>query len=63
MPPVLMTFNEMREKFFPHFENWINELVGRKGVSLQVQKHRAVAAVIGAAYRLRLDYQTLNEKQ
>jgi hypothetical protein len=63
MPPVLMTFNEMRDKFFPHFENWINELVGRKGVSLQVQKHRTVAAVIDASYRLGLAYTRLDEQQ
>jgi hypothetical protein len=63
MPPVLMTFNEMRDNCFPHFENWINELVGRKGVSFQVQKHRTVAAVIGAAYRLELDCTRLNEQQ
>jgi Protein of unknown function DUF262 len=63
MPPVLMTFDEMRDSFFPHFELWINKLIGQKGTSLQVQKHRTVAAVIGAAYRKHVDYTKLNEQQ
>jgi hypothetical protein len=63
MPPVLMTFNEMRDKFFPHFEDWINQLIGRQGVSLQVQKHRTVAVIIGAAYRAGVDCSRLNEQQ
>ena len=63
MPPVLMTFDEMRNSFFPHFEDWINLLVGQKGVSLQLQKHRTVSAVIGAAYRGKVDPHKLNEQQ
>jgi hypothetical protein len=63
MPPVLMKFEEMRDSFFPHFENWINLLVGQKGVSLQLQKHRTVAAVIGAAYRRKVNPNNLNEQQ
>jgi hypothetical protein len=63
MPPVLMKFDEMRDSFFPHFEDWINLLIGRKGVSLQLQKHRTVAAVIGAAYRRKVEPNKLNEQQ
>ena len=63
MPPVLMTFDEVRDKFFPHFEDWINLLIGQKGVSLQLQKHRTVAAIIGAAYRGHVDLNSLNEQQ
>lgn len=63
MPPVLMTFDEMRDSFFPHFERWISQLVGQKGVSLPVTKHRIVAAVIGAAYRGQVDPARLNEQQ
>jgi hypothetical protein len=63
MPPVLMTFEEIRDKFFPHFELWINELIGQKGVSIQLQKHRTVASVIGAAYRRNIDAAKLTEQQ
>jgi len=54
-PPPLMTFDEMRDKFFPHFERWIDLLVGQKGTSLPVTKHRIVASLIGAAYKTQVD--------
>ncbi len=63
MPPVLITYEEMRDTFFPHFEQWIKLLIGQKGVSLQVQKHRIVAAVIGAAYRAKIEWNKLTEQQ
>jgi hypothetical protein len=63
MPSNLMTFDEMRDSFFPHFERWISHLVGQKGVSLPVTKHRIVAAVIGAAYPGQVDPARLNEQQ
>jgi hypothetical protein len=62
-PPVLMTYDEMRDSFFPYFEKWINQLIGQKGLSLPLQKHRTVAAVIGAAYRGAIDPNTLIEQQ
>lgn len=62
-PPVLMTFAEMRDRFFPYFELWIGYLLGEKGNSLPVSKHRIVSAVIGAAYRLGVDPGTLTEQQ
>jgi Protein of unknown function DUF262 len=62
-PPALMTFDEMRDSFFPHFEHWIKKILGEKGVSLPVTKHRIVAAVIGASYRGQVDPARLNELQ
>ena len=62
-PPVLMTFQEMRAEFFPYFEQWIDLLLGQKGISLPVSKHRIVAASIGAAYKAKVDPQTLTERQ
>ena len=58
-----MPFNEMRDAFFPHFAIWINLLIGQKGVSLPITKHRTVAAVIGAAYRAKIKQETLNEQK
>jgi hypothetical protein len=48
--PLLMTSEEMRERFFPHFQKWIDFLLRRSASSLPVTKHRVVACVIGAAY-------------
>lgn len=62
-PAILMTLDEMKEQFFPHFENWIRVLVGQKGSTLPVAKHRTVAAVIGAAYSMNLDLRQLTEQQ
>ena len=62
-PPVLMTFQEVRDGFFPYFESWIDLLLGQKGTSLPVSKHRIVAALIGAAYKTKVDPKTLTEQQ
>jgi hypothetical protein len=63
MPPVLMTFEEMRDRFFPYFERWIELLLGRKGPSLAVSKHRIVASIIGGAYCAKLSPMDLSEQQ
>src|SRR5207249_4975917 len=52
IPPVLMPFEEIKDSFFPVFQRWMGLFLGEKMTSLQVTKHRIVAAVIGAAYRL-----------
>jgi hypothetical protein len=62
-PPILMTLDEMRDSFFPHFERWLKLLVGQKGPSLPVWKHRIVAALIGAAYTKHVDPTRLDEQQ
>ena len=63
MPPVLMTFDQMRDSFFPNFERWILLLLGQKGPSLPVTKHRTVAVLIGAAYRAGVDPTKFTEQQ
>lgn len=63
IPPVLMTFSEMRDKFFPYFQRWIDLLLGEKGSSLHVTKHRIVAALIGAAYKSQVDPNSFTEQQ
>lgn len=50
-PPVLFTAHDLRQSFFPYFAYWIAEL-GAKGPSLDVRKHRTVASIIGASYRM-----------
>jgi hypothetical protein len=62
-PALLITFDEMRDSFFPYFANWIKLLIGQKGPSIEVTKHRTVAAVIGAAYRANIDAAALNEQR
>lgn len=51
-PALLMSGDEIAGKFFPHFQSWFGVLIGRKGISLPVSKHRIVASLIGAAYRV-----------
>lgn len=63
IPPALMTLEEMRHKFFPHFQRWVGLLVGQKGPSLPVSKHRIVSAIIGAAYKANVDPSKLSEQQ
>jgi hypothetical protein len=58
-----MTFEEMRDKFFPYFENWIDLLVGQKGPSLPVTKHRIVATLIGAAYKKQVEVKGITPQQ
>ena len=63
VPPILMTLAEMTEKFFPYFESWIKILVGVKGSTLPVTKHRTVAAIIGAAYSKNIDLKKLSDQE
>jgi hypothetical protein len=63
MPPVLMPLKEMRDQFFPHFEQWVGLFLGQKGPNLPVSKHRIVAAIIGAAYKARVDPTNFSEQQ
>lgn len=63
IPPILMTLEEMRDRFFPYFQDWVDKLLGEKGTSLNVTKHRTVAALIGAAYANDVDLHKLNEQQ
>ncbi|HXP85295.1 MAG TPA: DUF262 domain-containing protein [Bryobacteraceae bacterium] len=48
--PLLMQMEEMREKFFPFFQKWVDFLLRRAGSSIPVTRHRIVGTVIGAAY-------------
>lgn len=63
IPPALMPYSEMNDRFFPTFENWIGYILGQKGINLPVTKHRIVAGVIGAAYALSVDPAKLDEQQ
>ena len=63
MPPALMPYTEMKDEFFPMFEEWYNYLLGRMGTSLPIAKHRSISAVIGAAYACSLSPSDLNEQQ
>lgn len=63
LPSALMPYWEMRDRFFPAFENWIGDFLGQKGSSLPVTKHRTLCAVIGAAYELSLNSSDLDKQQ
>lgn len=63
IPPVLMTFAEMKDRYFPHFERWVELLLGEKGPSLPVIKYRIVSALIGAAYKVQANADSLTEQQ
>ena len=63
IPPVLMTLSELRDSFFPYFEKWVGLLLGQKGPSIAVSKHRIVAAIIGAAFNSKVDPTTLVDQQ
>jgi hypothetical protein len=54
VPPVLFSAAELQNGLFPYFATWIEEL-GAKGPSLDVRKHRTVASLIGASYRMKID--------
>lgn len=54
VPPILFSADEMRSTVFPYFAGWIAEL-GVNGPSLDVRKHRTVASLIGASYRMKVD--------
>jgi hypothetical protein len=62
-PPPLMTFKEMHDTYFPTFEYWIDVLVGQKATSLPVTKHRIVSALIGSAYKMKVDATKFTEQQ
>lgn len=62
VPPVLFTAEEMRGNVFPYFAAWIAEL-GINGPSLDVRKHRTVASLIGASYRVGADINAFGAEQ
>lgn len=62
-PPALMPFSELKDRFFPEFEKWVGYLLGQKGSTLPVTKHRALSAVIGAAYAHSINPSDLNGQQ
>jgi hypothetical protein len=61
-PPALMTLDEMQGQFFPYFELWVELFLGQKGPNIPVSKHRMVAAVIGAAYKQKINPRDLSEQ-
>jgi hypothetical protein len=63
VPPALMPLDEMRDRFFPWFQRWFDLLIGEKGTSLNVNKHRLVGAVIGAAYAAQVNDGTFTDQQ
>jgi Protein of unknown function DUF262 len=62
-PDALFPSAEMRNQYFPFFQDMTKRLLAQKGPSLTVNKHRAVASIVGAAYRARTDLNTLSEQQ
>lgn len=62
LPPILITFADMRDRFFPVFQTWIAKL-GAMGPSLDVRKYRTVAALIGASFREGIATQTWTRDQ
>ena len=58
-----MSLEEMQNRFFPHFQEWVDFLLRREGSSLPFTKHRLVGSVIGAAYRDKLSAQRLIQRQ
>jgi hypothetical protein len=61
-PAVLMAFEEMRDKYFPHFQAFISNLWSN-GVRLSIQKHRTAATVIGAAYKQKISGEKITKKK
>ncbi len=61
-PPILFSAHELQNGVFPYFATWIEEL-GAKGPSLDVRKHRTVASLIGASYRMKIDLAAFGEAQ
>jgi hypothetical protein len=62
-PPALLTFEIMRDRFFPYFQHLLKLIVGRNGPSLDLRAHRRVAGAIGAAYRADLNPDRLAAQQ
>jgi Protein of unknown function DUF262 len=62
-PAAVHSFTQMRDEYFPFFQDMIKHLLGQKGPSLPVYKHRTVASVIGAAFRAKTNLKSLSEQQ
>jgi hypothetical protein len=62
-PPALIPFSEIRNKFFPYFEECIGFFLGQKGPNLPVTKHRILSSIIGAMYALSVIPSKLGEQQ
>ena len=62
VPPVLFTADELQNKLFPYFATWIEQL-GANGPSLDVRKHRTVASLVGASYRMKIDPAQFSERK
>jgi hypothetical protein len=62
-PAALIPYPEMRNNFFPYFEECIGFFLGRKGPNLPVTKHRILSSVVGAMYALSVTPSKLSEQQ
>lgn len=62
-PSVLMSFSEIRDRFFPAFQSWIWYILGQKAPNLDIRKHRSIGALIGATYVHSMNPSDLNEQQ
>ncbi|MDC0672640.1 DUF262 domain-containing protein [Nannocystis radixulma] len=52
LPKQIFSFEEIRDSFFPFFAQMLHLLIGIRGPSIRVTKHRLVCAIIGAAYAM-----------
>jgi hypothetical protein len=59
--PALMSFEKMRDAYFPHFQAF-TYCLWQNGPRLNIQKHRTAATVIGAAYREGISPEKITKK-
>lgn len=62
-PPVLIPFNDIKDRFFPVFENWMGYILNQKAPNIDIRKHRSLGAIIGAAYACSVNPSDLNKQQ
>jgi hypothetical protein len=61
-PALLVAGDEVVEKFFPAFQEWIGAFL-EKGSSLPLTKHRTIASLIGCAYACGISSASLTGSQ
>ncbi len=62
-PPALIPYSEIRDQFFPFFQECIGYFLGQKGPNLSVTKQRILSAVIGVMYSLSVNAANLSEQR
>jgi hypothetical protein len=60
---ILYDYQAISGRFFPHFQSWLHRILGREAPSLGVNRYRAIASLIGAAFSVGKSSESITRPQ